>query len=209
MMAGELVQWNDARGFGFIAGDDGKRYFVHISSIRRMVNRPRAGDRVNFVPDVGRDGRPCAIDVTIKGANPRATRAVLQRGRPSQSAVDWRLPIALLLATAVVTATALGRIPIELCLAYIAMGIISFLFYRNDKSRAEGGQWRISEAVLLGIDLGFGVIGGLLGQALLRHKTRRMGYSATTLLIVLVHLLWIAGLATGLIQMGDLKNLIF
>ncbi len=209
MMAGELVQWNDARGFGFIAGDDGKRYFVHISSIRRMVNRPRAGDRTNFVPDVGRDGRSCAIDVTIKGANPHATRAALRGGRPSQPAVDWRLPIAWLLATSVVTATALGRIPIELCLAYMVMGIISFLLYRSDKSRAEGGQWRISESMLLGIDLGFGVIGGLLAQALLRHKTRKTGYSATTLLIVLAHLLWIAGLATGLIQMGDLKNLIF
>lgn len=40
MLSGELVQWNDERGFGFIAGGDGKRYFVHISSIDRIANRP-------------------------------------------------------------------------------------------------------------------------------------------------------------------------
>lgn len=210
MLAGELVQWNDERGFGFIAGDDGKRYFVHVSSIMRMVNRPRAGDRVSFVRAIGRDGRPGANKVTIEGANPRATRAVLQRGLPPPPhKFDWRLPLALLLAATIVIATALGRMPWEVSLAYAGMGLVSFILYSLDKNRAKTGQWRISEVTLLGVDLGFGLIGGLLAQTLLRHKTRKPGYVATTLVIALVHLLWLAGFVTGLIRIEDLQSLIF
>ena len=106
--SGELVQWNDARGFGFIAGDDGVRYFVHISSIARIINRPRAGDRVRFSPVYDRQGRPNARAVAINGANPRPTRETLQRGLPVEKPpLDWRMPLAgmmiLLLGWAVVT----------------------------------------------------------------------------------------------------------
>ncbi|NGP16769.1 cold-shock protein [Devosia aurantiaca] len=69
-LSGELVQWNDERGFGFIAGDDGVRYFVHITSIARIVNRPRAGDRVTFTSSKDREGRLQAMMVAIAGAIP-------------------------------------------------------------------------------------------------------------------------------------------
>lgn len=208
MLAGELVQWNDERGFGFIAGDDGKRYFVHVSSIGRMVNRPRAGDWVSFAPGIGRDGRPAAINVKINGANPRATRAVLRRGlAPLPRKSDWRLPLALLLAISIFVATVLGRMPWEVSLAYAGMGLVSFILYSLDKNRAKTGQWRVSEVTLLGVDLCLGLIGGLLAQALLRHKTRKPGYVATTLVIALVHLLWLAGFVTGLIRIEDLQSL--
>lgn len=48
--SGELVQWNDGRGFGFIRDNDGERYFVHISEIRKVETRPQQGARVSFDP---------------------------------------------------------------------------------------------------------------------------------------------------------------
>ncbi|QYO76891.1 cold-shock protein [Devosia salina] len=43
---GQLVQWNDERGFGFIEGSDGGRHFVHISAIGRICHAtPHWGPR--------------------------------------------------------------------------------------------------------------------------------------------------------------------
>lgn len=208
MLSGELVQWNDERGFGFIAGGDGRRYFVHISNIGRIANRPRVGDSVTFLAAIGRDGRPDAKNVLIRGANPPATREVLQRGLPvERRRIDWRLPVALLLAGLVFLTTVLDRLHLAVALAYGVMSALSFGLYRMDKCFAEARQWRISEMMLLGTDLCLGIIGGLVGQALFRHKTRKPSYVATTVLITCVHMLWLGGLVSGLIRVEDLSDL--
>ncbi len=208
MLSGELVQWNDERGFGFIAGGDGKRYFAHISSIGRIANRPRVGDSVTFMTGIGRDGRPDARNVSIRGANPRASHEVLQRGLPAERRrLDWRLPVALLLAGLVLITSLLGKLPLAVALAYGVMSALSFGLYRMDKSFAEARQWRISEVMLLSTDFCLGIVGGLVGQALFRHKTRKPSYVTTTLLIACVHLLWLGGLASGLIHVENLQDL--
>lgn len=209
MSRGELIQWNDDRGFGFIAGDDGQRYFVHISDIGRINTRPRQGDQVTFSAGTGRDGRPQAKSVAISGANPRGGREVFQRGAaPRTPGFDWRIPVALLLAVSFIGGLALARLPMELLVLYGVMGVVSLVNYRLDKHFAERGQWRTSEAMLLTIDLCFGIIGGLLGQALFRHKTRKQSYIAATLVIVAVHALWLFGLTLGVINVGQLLSLV-
>ncbi len=59
---------------------------------------------------------------------------------------------------------------------------------------------RISERTLLGIDLCFGIIGGLLGRATFRHKTQKAAYVAKTILISLAHFLGLGALALGLLH---------
>ncbi len=207
MLSGQLVQWNDERGFGFIAASDGKRYFVHISHIRRIADRPRMGDFVAFAPDIGKDGRPSARNVSIRGAKLRGSRLV-QQNSPSvnSSPYGWRLPLALLMIVLIIIGTALGHLPFEIAMAYGVMGVLSLWLYRSDKVFAEMQHWRISEFTLLGIDLCFGVVGGLIGQALFRHKTRKASYIASVVLIALVHLLWLGGFAFGLIRPEDLAD---
>ncbi|KRA95789.1 hypothetical protein ASD83_19325 [Devosia sp. Root685] len=204
---GELVQWNDSRGFGFILGDDGERYFVHISNISRIATRPRTGDLVTFALKKGVDGRLQARSVAILGANPKPTLAQMRRGAELHTRSTWRLPFAGFLAFLIVLGAALGHLPWFLAGLYAAVGIVSFAAYGSDKRSAESGQWRISEVTLLGVDLCFGVLGGLIGQEIFRHKTRKDGYVLTTMLIAGVHLLWIAGFALGLIRAGDLAGL--
>lgn len=113
----------------------------------------------------------------------------------------------LLLLTLVAAAVVSGGAPLELCAAYAVMGVISVFLYRADKQFAENGQWRISEAMLLGVDLGFGIIGGLLAQALFRHKTRKPGFVAATLLLTGLHAAFLVGLATGWLRMDNLMRL--
>lgn len=202
--SGRLVQWNDERGFGFIEGGDGQRHFVHISAIGRIATRPRIGDRVNFVPERGADGRLQARTVSILGANPSATPEARRRGMtPSPARFDWRLVGAALVVILLLTGLALGRVPWELATGYAAMGLVSFNAYWMDKKYAETGQWRTSEVTLLGIDLCLGLAGGLLGQAAFRHKTRKRDYAAASGLILAVHLLWLGGFVAGLIDASE------
>jgi uncharacterized membrane protein YsdA (DUF1294 family)/cold shock CspA family protein len=207
MLSGQLVEWNDERGFGFIAASDGRRYFVHISHIRRIVDRPRMGDFVAFAPDIGKDGRPSARNVSIRGAKLRGSRSVQQHMSPVESSQhDWRLPLALLMVALIIIGRALGHLPFEIAVAYGVMGVLSLWLYRSDKIFAERGHWRISEFTLLGIDLCFGIAGGLIGQALFRHKTRKTSYIGSVVLIAAVHLLWLGGFASGLIRPEDLAD---
>ncbi|WP_207632977.1 DUF1294 domain-containing protein [Devosia aurantiaca] len=118
------------------------------------------------------------------------------------------MPVAGIMALALIGGIVLGQIPLETGLIYAAMGGVAFVLYGMDKNFAEQNQWRISEVTLLGVDLCFGIIGGLAGQAVYRHKTRKSSYVATTVLLAGVHLLWLAGMATGFIEPSDLASLV-
>lgn len=70
MPKGEIVSWNDERGFGFIAGDDGERYFFHVTDIVNTDTRPVKGDSVTFGASIGKEGKWQAKRVSIAGADP-------------------------------------------------------------------------------------------------------------------------------------------
>ena len=71
--SGELIQWNNKGGYGFVRDDTGREYYVHISSI--AGGRPRLGDSLEFGTAIGRKGRPSAVDVSSAGAPGSATSA--------------------------------------------------------------------------------------------------------------------------------------
>jgi len=47
MAEGTVKFFNTKKGFGFIAGDDGKEYFVHITGLEQG-ERINEGDKVSF-----------------------------------------------------------------------------------------------------------------------------------------------------------------
>lgn len=66
---GELVRWNEGKGFGFISSKElNKDIFIHISSLKRMKRRPIVGDIIYFKEHIGSDGKVKAIDASIEGA---------------------------------------------------------------------------------------------------------------------------------------------
>ena len=46
-MEGTVKFFNEMKNFGFIAGDDGKEYFVHSSGVKEGT-RLQEGDKVKF-----------------------------------------------------------------------------------------------------------------------------------------------------------------
>lgn len=199
--SGELVQWNDEKGYGFILAADGQRRFVHISSITRIATRPRIGDRVTFALGRGNDGRPAAVGVEIAGANPVRMAAARRSAATSRSAAsgNWSLTAGAILIVLLATAAVLlGHAPPLLLVAYLALGVVSIAVYWADKRAAEAGRWRVSETSLHSVDLIGGIAGGLVAQQLLRHKTSKSSFALVTLLIALLHVAALVTLVTGI-----------
>ena len=55
MVEGTVKFFNEMKHFGFIAGDDGKEYFVHQSGLKAGTSI-KEGDKVSFKPAQGDRG---------------------------------------------------------------------------------------------------------------------------------------------------------
>jgi len=202
--SGELIQWNNKGGYGFVRDDTGRDYYVHISSI--ASGRPRLGDSLEFATAAGRKGRPSAVDVTIVATTPAPRPATLREVKQSATGVSryklgLRTAAATLMTLLILWAIATDRAPQWIGLLYAAMGAGSALLYRFDKLYALTGKYRVSEINLHVVDLSFGVIGGLAAQEVYRHKTVKPRFVATTWGIALLHTLGLAALAFGWLGM--------
>jgi cold shock CspA family protein len=90
---GRLVEWNEAKGFGFIAPNGGGgKVFVHISDLPRGSTRPSLGTLLTYELASDPKGRPTAV-----AARPAAARA-------PQHYSGWRQAAGTLFAAAVLAA---------------------------------------------------------------------------------------------------------
>ena len=57
-MQGRVKWFNDAKGYGFIAGEDGKDYFAHFSEIQGQQGRKTLQENqyVTFAPSIEAKG---------------------------------------------------------------------------------------------------------------------------------------------------------
>ena len=71
---GQLVRWNDDKGFGFIKHSSGSDVFIHISELKQMSRKPKVGDFIHFDIETQADGKIRARQCRIEGvmAKPRA-----------------------------------------------------------------------------------------------------------------------------------------
>ena len=116
-----------------------------------------------------------------------------------------RLVGAAIIVVFVVFAVSLGRVPQNLLWIYLLIGAISFFTYWRDKRAAQAGKERIRENVLHLSDLVFGIVGGLIGQVLLRHKTAKPEFGAITGMIAALHIVGLAAIITGVVSYPGLS----
>jgi uncharacterized membrane protein YsdA (DUF1294 family) len=108
-----------------------------------------------------------------------------------------RIVGAVLVLLGALVVTLLGLAPAWVLAAYLMLGVVSFGVYGFDKRAARRGDWRVSETALHGIDLICGIAGGLIGQAVFRHKTRKAPFVILTALIAVGHFALLLLLALG------------
>ncbi len=58
----------------------------------------------------------------------------------------------------------------------IAVNVVTFIAFGYDKAVARQGALRVPEAILLGLTLLGGGIGGILARPLFRHKTQKVSF---------------------------------
>lgn len=109
-----------------------------------------------------------------------------------------RIVLALAILALASLAPALGRAPVTLTPVYLALAVLAIIAYWRDKHAAEAGRRRTSEQTLHVLDLFGGIVGGLLAQALLRHKTAKPDFAAITYAIAALHLAGLLLLLFGL-----------
>jgi len=62
MHQGTVKWFDESRGYGFIAPDEGgPDVFVHATEVRKAALDLAEGDRVAFEIEKGRNGKPCAV----------------------------------------------------------------------------------------------------------------------------------------------------
>lgn len=199
---GELLDWNDDRGFGFIRRPHGEEnIFVHVKSFRQTYTRPRIGDLLTYDVGPGRNGKLAALNVDIAGANPRPREASL-RGEPERPfAINsngiWAACVLLVLLIGTIV---LGRAALWFGALYLLAGAASLGLYAADKAAAEAGQWRTPERVLHSVDLAFGIIGGFIAQHIFRHKTAKPGFQLVTWAIAAAHGILLTLLIAGIVS---------
>ncbi len=79
------------------------------------------------------------------------------------------------------------KILTTLLVAYLLLNMAVFLIYWWDKRAAIAGAWRIRESTLLMLAFLGGSFGAVLGQRLLRHKTRKEPFRTILALIASLH----------------------
>ena len=204
--SGELVQWNNKGGYGFVRDAAGNDYYVHISKLADGHARPRIGDVLAFDIANGRNGRPAAINVAVANAAPLPERTMRDVTRApsdvSRYTIGLRTAAATMMTLLILLAIATNRVPVWLGGTYALMGAASALLYRFDKHYALKGRWRVSETNLHAVDLCFGIIGGLAAQEVYRHKTVKPRFVGMTWAIALVHVIALAALALGWVNLA-------
>jgi cold shock CspA family protein len=81
---GQLVKWDDDRGFGFIKpSESGKEVFLHISAIKITGRRPKVGDTIFYEVVTEADGKIHASGASIQGVMSQAS--TLQKAKASRN----------------------------------------------------------------------------------------------------------------------------
>jgi len=183
---GNLTQWNDARGFGFLTPRlSHEQTFVHISAFPRGAARPRLGAVYSFAVEVSRDGKRQATQVQPEerqddrsqhaprppgtGASHPLRRRARRRGSASYLAIVAFVAVVLVGAV-------FWPVPLWVAGLYAAVSVVCYLAYLVDKRAALAGRWRVAEGTLLTLGFLGGWPGAIVAQQTLRHKTQKASF---------------------------------
>ena len=162
-----MIQWDTAKGYGFIAPDaGGPKLFVHIKAFGLRITPPAVGELLTFNIAADAQGKARALKV----------RSVAMPSAPARQHGNGQLWLVPVFAAFYLFVQVRWPLPPFMWGAYMAMSLATFIVYWGDKRAARLGQARVSESNMHGLALACGWPGALLAQQLLRHKSSKPAF---------------------------------
>ena len=170
-LSGKLVEWDDARGFGFLRCGSA-RVFVHRREFSERRKAIEMGDRLRFLMGEDVKGRKCAREIEHLG---------------NGGALSFTAFVVCVLSLFLPAKALQLYAPSWLWVGgyFLGINVLTASIYFWDKRKARQGGWRIPEAHLHLCELAGGWPAAFLMQRLLRHKTSKQGFQFVFWLIVL------------------------
>lgn len=194
-LVGRISDWNDARGYGFVAPHDGgNRSFVHIGALQFGSRRPVAGDLISYETAKDSRGRTNAINVRFAGQR-------IETQQPTKHVPRLLLGVAAL--AFVILGSLFGAVPAVIPIGYVGLSFLSYFMYFRDKAAAGRNAQRTPESSLHLLDCLGGWPGALIAQQQFRHKTVKATFQTVFWSTVLVNVAAVA----WLVQSGLLRSL--
>jgi uncharacterized membrane protein YsdA (DUF1294 family) len=82
----------------------------------------------------------------------------------------------------------------------IVINLVGFVAFAWDKFCARNGMWRISERTLLTLVVLGGTVGAVIGQQVLRHKTKKEPFRTYLLALVVIQTIGLVALCFPQVQ---------
>lgn len=170
LQQGQVIRWNDEKGFGFIQPNaGGKQVFFHIRAVRGKRGRPTEGDGVLFSSSVDGHGRLQADQVVYARAEKMAQHPL----------ASVRGVTAIVLLCVVLGLYVFAQLPLAVLGWLVLINVLTYVGYRQDKHKAQQGEWRMPESKLHLLSLFGGWAGALFAQQILRHKSSKAEFLFT------------------------------
>ena len=174
---GKLVEWNDAKAFGFVLPNaGGRKIFVHLNEFAAQSRRrPDVGDLLTFEVGLDQNKRSCAVKVAPVMATHERMRAKARQDERGARATGSHvsLVLALFWVIAVVAYALVTRLPWLALALWAGINLVTFVVYAADKSAAEARRWRTQESSLHLLGLVGGWPAAAVAQRVFRHKTSK------------------------------------
>lgn len=182
---GQIIRFNDDKGFGFIKAQGSHRddeLFFHISDYLPPT-RPNVGDEVVFAIKTDSQGRLQACDIQELGfvqqkmaqKNAQIRRRNQQKSQQAEfeAGQKKRLFLGAAFYGVLILLAVMAKLPWVLVGWYLVLGIITYLSYAKDKRSAQSGAWRTAESTLHLLSALGGWVGAMVAQTYLRHKSQK------------------------------------
>ena len=167
---GEIVHWNDMKGFGFIkTTEDEPNIFFHISNFAYEQRRPQKGDRIAFLLEKNKN-KIQASRIVLDGHEATLFKNTTHDARKTGPYLFEAAIYAILVCLFYIS---LSTISAPIAVASFIISLMTVSLYSLDKHAALTDQQRVPEASLHIAALLGGWPGALIARPLLRHKTSK------------------------------------
>ncbi len=186
---GQLHQWNDEKGFGFVEVKGQGKAFVHISTFLQPARRPREGDSIAFDLEKDNKSRLHTSRVKLMGVKREVAHKKTSAARKQRNSRPVRPPVIPLILLLLLPFTAFLYPELQTFTAVLAaLNLVTFLLYWKDKSAARKQQRRVPEANLHLAALLGGWPAAWMAQNIFRHKTIKTSFRVMFWITVILNI---------------------